>query len=251
MATIWNGNGVTNTTQGSRVPVVADIYRYVNEVGDDGWVNGRLNASTLLPLCKYTKVMLLDTKNVRTSFKVLDGSHAGEILSMSAENAKKYLGTKAPADSMVGVEVIYGKYERDWISVARDDQKLDQQWAKLSVDGSNASATMNTVWGPPNNFTPIPPGEYMILVPDTPHQGNMTTFYRNSEPSLKYDQVWFPIEYGNNSRYVHVGNVSEGCTTVVDLAKWADVHEKLISHRSVDKKYVGKLVVKGKPERAK
>jgi len=38
---------------------------------------------------------------------------------------------------------------------------------------------------------------------------------------------------------------------VVDLAKWADIHEALIRHRSPDGYGVGKLIVKGKPERGK
>lgn len=79
----------------------------------------------------------------------------------------------------------------------------------------------------------------------------MTGFYRRVASSLKYDQVLFPIRYGNNSRYIHVGNLSEGCVTVLDLARWADVHEALSSHRTPDGKAVGKLIVKGKPERAK
>lgn len=67
-------------------------------------------------------------------------------------------------------------------------------------------------------------------------------------PSLHYDQVWFPINYSDNSRYVHVGNVSEGCVTVLDLAKWAAIHEALISHRTIDGRSVGQLVVTGTPE---
>lgn len=48
---------------------------------------------------------------------------------------------------------------------------------------------------------------------------------------------------------MHVGNLSDGCTTVIDLARWADIHEALISHRSSDGNSVGKLIVKGRPER--
>jgi hypothetical protein len=63
--------------------------------------------------------------------------------------------------------------------------------------------------------------------------------------------LWFPIVYGNNSRYVHVGNLSDGCTTVVDLALWGEVFEALISHRGKDGQSVGVLVVEGKPAREK
>jgi hypothetical protein len=249
MATGVIGNGTTNPTARSVVQVTADVYRYINVVGDDGWVNGRLDAKTLLPLCKYTKVILLGSKHGLTSFKVLDGTHAGKTLTMKDANAQKHLGTIAPKNSLIEVTITYGKYENDWVSAARGGQKLDQQWASLSADGITVKAAMNTVWG--TGFYPIPAGEYTILTPDRPHDAAMTNFYRREEPSLKHDQVWFPIKYGDNSRYVHVGNVSDGCATVVDLAKWEALHEKLVSHRSKDKSAVGKLIVKGKPERAK
>jgi hypothetical protein len=235
----------------NNAPAVANVrVRYVNEVSEDGWILA-LEGASKIPLCKYTKVALGEAKNGRTAFTVLDGAHTGKSLSMSEKNATQYLGTTAPKNKIVDVVVTYGKYEDGWVSNARHGQQIDQQWATLTVDGISVKATMNSIWGPPNNFYPIPPGEYMILVPSFPHNGNMTRFYRSSEPSLNFDQVWFPIDFGDRSRFVHMGNVSEGCTTVVDLAKWVDVHEKLISHRSADKKYVGKLIVKGKPERAK
>jgi hypothetical protein len=97
----------------------------------------------------------------------------------------------------------------------------------------------------------MPAGEYTVLVPDAPHKRDMTRFYRRVAPNLRFDQVWFPIKYGDNSRFIHVGNLSEGCTTVLDLVRWPDVHEALISHRSTDGASVAKLVVKGTPKRSK
>jgi hypothetical protein len=64
-------------------------------------------------------------------------------------------------------------------------------------------------------------------------------------------QVWFPIAYKDNSRFVHIGNVSDGCVTVLDMNHWAAIHEAIISHRSLDGSKVARLIVKGKPERAK
>jgi hypothetical protein len=95
---------------------------------------------------------------------------------------------------------------------------------------------MNSVWD--GRFTPLPAGSYKVL-------------YRNTAPQLWFDQVWFPIDYGDRSRYVHVGNVSDGCVTVLALNRWADVHEALISHRGPDGTSVATLSVKGTPEKAK
>ncbi len=223
--------------------------RYVNKVSDDGWINGRDSASALIPMCMYTKVSLQVSKDGRTSFKVLDGTHAGKVLSMKDENAALHLGKMPPASGGISVVITYGKYVENWVSIARGGQKLDQQFATLTVGTLSAKVTMNTVWG--REFFPLPAGRYTILLPDVPHDGGMTTFYRNVEPTLKHDQVWFPIQYGDNSRYVHVGNVSDGCSTVVDLYQWASICNTLISHRTRDGKSVGSLTVKGKPERAK
>ena len=81
-------------------------------------------------------------------------------------------------------------------------------------------------------YTPLAPGRYSVLVPDAPHASNMTLDYFSRTTSMRADQVWFPIRHGNNGRYVHVGNVSEGCVTVLDIDRWPTVHEALISHRS-------------------
>lgn len=106
---------------------------------------------------------------------------------------------------------------------------------------------MNTSWN--GDFYPIPPGTYSILLPDFPHKKDYTNQYKTEYSRLSHHQVWFPISYGNNSRYVHVGNVSEGCATVLSLSSWSSIHEMLVSHRSADGNGVGTLIVKGKPER--
>lgn len=221
---------------------------YVNKVADDGWLQAKDDGtSSLVPLCKYTQVTSITSKNGRTSFKVTDGSAAGKTLSLTDANAKIYLGSKAPKASAITATVTYGKYVEGWISTARGGEKLDQQMATLTLDGLTIQVTMNSIWNA--TYSPIPAGEYTLLLPDTPHNSGYTRFYRKAAPDLRHDQVWFPIKYGNNSRYVHVGNVSEGCTTVLDLEKWNAVHEALIRHRQ-DKRSVGTLIVKGKPERS-
>jgi hypothetical protein len=222
---------------------------YVKKVGDDGWMQARVGSNRLVPLAKYTKVTILASTDGRTSFKVMDGPAMGQTLSMADRNVVEYLGTTGPTQSPATIVVTYGKYTEGWVSEARGGQKLDQQLATLQVSGITAQVTMNSVWD--GKFFPLPAGEYSVLVPDAPHNKNMTRFYRTAEPTLRYDQVWFPIKVGDNSRYVHVGNLSDGCTTVLDLSAWAKIEEALISHRSLDGRSVAKMVVKGTPERLK
>lgn len=237
-------------SRGAQAAVAANTTLYVNRVGDDGWLQALdSDGSTRLSLCKYTRVKVTKVTGGRTYFKVEDGTHTGKTLSLVDANAGLYLGSKAPAASSAKVTITYAKYTPGWISAARNGQALDQQMALLELGALKVKVTMNTVWN--GTFYPLPAGNYTILLPDVPHAGDMTRFYRRTEPSLKHDQVWFPIKFGDNSRYVHVGNVSDGCATVLDLALWDDLHEALVSHRGPDGKSVGELTVKGKPERAK
>lgn len=222
---------------------------YVNKVSTDGWLQVQLDGGPRIPLAKYTKVKLTHSKNGRAYFKILDGHYRGHNASLTDHNATEYLGNIPPKQSLATITVTYGKFVPEWISVARRGQKLDQQFATAEISGINVQVTMNTVWD--KNFFCLPPGKYTVLIPDAPHTGNYTAFYRDSEPRLKCDQVWFPIKFNDNSRFVHVGNVSEGCVTVMDLARWSDVHEALISHRGPDGMSVATLIVKGDPEKAK
>ncbi len=245
------GRVSSNATPNSQAVIRADVTRYVNRIGSDGWLKVK-DASTpngkFLFLCKYTKVTLLGSKQGRTVFKVVDGTHAGYVVSLSDANAGEHLGKVAPVDGVLTVTVKYGRYVERWPSVARN-QMLDQQMASVQAGAVSAQAAMNSVWS--REFFPLPAGTYDILVPDFPHDANMTRYYRRTEPKLVHDQVWFPVRFGNNSRFVHVGNVSDGCVTILDLDKWTALHEELVRHRSPDGRCVGKLVVTGEPERAR
>jgi len=226
----------------------AGLLRYVNEIGTDGWLQARSEAThALVPLAKYTALRIESAQADRTTFTVMDGPQAGKRMSVSTSNARRYLGTRAPTRSPALIEVTYGPYVPQWHSVARS-QYLDQQMATLKIDGMSVNVTMNTNWG--GSFYPLPAGQYEVLVPDGPHNSNMTHYYRKTYQDLIYDQVWFPIKYKDNSRFVHIGNVSDGCVTVLDMNQWAAIHEAIISHRSPDGMGVATLVVKGKPERA-
>ena len=246
----WSGNATTDTTPFSSQGVQADVIRYVNKVDtDSGWLlvgTDGVSREKWKSLFKYCKVMLIGRKGERTYFKVMEGASKGEIAFLSDANAIEYLGKTAPTQQPVELVVTYGHFDPAWQSIARR-QLLQQQLATGTIDGTRFEIAMNTSWG--GSFHPIPPGTYKILLPDVAHTKEYTRQYKAEYSSLSHHQVWFPIEYGNNSRYVHVGNVSEGCVTVVHLKKWTEIHEALVSHRGADGKSVGKLIVKGKHEK--
>lgn len=228
-------------------PAERSSVRHVNKVPDTGWLRVREEPSgTSLFLFKYTRLTHVQERGERTHFKIAEGPYAGRSASLAQANAREYLGSRAPRAVPAQLTVTYGAYQPGWYSEARKE-KLDQQLAQLEIAGVSASVTMNTIWGAA--FTPLPPGDYNVLLPDVPHKAEMTRFYRHVEPALVFDQVWFPIERGDNSRYVHIGNVSEGCVTLLTLGQWPAIHEALLSHRSADGISVAKMTVTGKPKR--
>ncbi|MDX4956424.1 hypothetical protein [Delftia acidovorans] len=219
---------------------------YVNKVPASGWLSVALKSSgTWVPLLEYTKLQITEISHNRVYFQILDGGQKNKIASLGENNAKEYLGSNAPKQAGAQVIVKYGAID-DLYSRARGE-KYKQQTGTLIVDGISALVTLNTDLGAvtiEGGFTPIRPGIYKILVPPNPHDKNMTEFYRAQvEPSLRSDQVWFPIEFGDNSRFIHLGNISEGCVTVMDFNKWNAIYKALISHRTPDGRYVGKLTV--------
>ena len=236
----------------STTTAAVDTTRYVNKVDDTGWLRVLDETGASQYLCEYTKIKLLPTPKPghsqpepmkgRTRFRVMDGTNRGKACSLKDENVRQYLGVFAPASSPVTLNVTMGRRDGKWHSVARN-LDLDQQLATGTIDKVTVAITLNSNWGPPDNFTPIPPGTYDIGIPDYPHSAAMTRYYRDTEPSLMYDQVWFPIKYGDGSRYVHVGNVSDGCVTVLSLDKWVSVYNAMIRRRDLGTGFVGRLVV--------
>ncbi len=215
---------------------------YVNKVDIHGWLKILTSANKNAFLCEYTKVQILETKNMRTYFKVLDGPNQGMQASLSELNAKEYLGSKAPLQTGVIITVRYGE-EKKIESIARKAAYW-QQTATLSVGGIAALVTLNSkIKQSDKMYSPLPPGRYKVGLPTPTHDNGMTSFYRKTQPDLLADQIWFPIEYGNNSRFIHLGNVSEGCVTVMALDKWNAVYQAIISHRIPNSKYVGHIII--------
>lgn len=237
-------NGHVTRPQGG-VHNTPRAYRYINEVGSDGWVSLRKDGGTTpIPLSKYTKLERRGVKDGRVQYIVIDGPSKGQKGSMAEADAKKFIGRKAPTQGVIQITVAYGGHDPAWKSDIRNET-LDQQFATLTVDKISVKITMNSIWG--GTYSPLPAGDYDVMVPDAPHDKAMTAKYVSAVPALRFDRAWFPIKFGNNSRYVHVGHLSEGCVTVTEISKWNDIHEALASHRDSTGMLVAKLKVTGKP----
>jgi hypothetical protein len=217
---------------------------YYIKTPDTGWLTVERLDGKLDSLCAYTKVEVYKKTKGRTYLRVMDGVNTDLRCSLKDENASQYLSKRGPVQGAALLRVSGRRVDRAWYSKARE-QTLEQHLATLSVAGKSVSVTLNTR-GNPNDasgYSPLPAGRYKVLAPDYPHSADFTNGYRVVAPTLVYDRVWFPIEYGNNSRYIHVGNYSEGCVTVVELEKWKIVYEYLIKHRMPGGRYVGELVI--------
>lgn len=219
------------------------MHYYVVAPGD-GWLSVQKSDGKLHGLCAWTKVEVYKKARGRTYLKVLEGASTGLVGSLADENARRYLTKRRPIQGEAVLTVSGQRRVSPWRSRA-NKADYGQQMALMTFGRKAVNVTLNTStvdWI--STYTVIPNGEYRLRAPDFPHAQIYTERYRDISPKLRYDRVWFPIEYKDNSRYVHVGNISNGCVTVVDLERWAEVYEYLIQHRTPGGQYVGKLVVK-------
>ncbi len=219
---------------------------YVNKVPISGWLTVKLRSGRKIHILEYTKVKILETKLGRTWFLLLDSGHNGASASLSEAHAKEYLGKKAPLQTGVNIMVQRQKIEEIY-SLTRKEL-ISQETAILRVNALQMKITLNSVIKEPKKkqekHTALPPGQFRVRLPDLPHDKDLTAEYRlREEPNLRSDQVWFPIEYGDNSRYIHVGHLSHGCVTVMQLAQWNTLYQTLIGHRMSGTDYVGQILI--------
>ncbi|MDR0807380.1 MAG: hypothetical protein LBN41_11715 [Enterobacteriaceae bacterium] len=255
-----NNRGIANQVSNSNQTVTGKI-RYVKSIDTSGWLWVKLEPSKEnVYLCEFTKVLLVKDESGRSYFSIMEGPYAKKTASLSSVNAKKCL---IQIKRSLGANIIVIISGRQWvISKPRNNTGYNQLVSILNFNGDTAKITLDSdidyeetnsnspYFRKVRHSSPLPKGEYKILAPDYPKDTSMTSFYRNNYggyPDLKYDSVWFPIEYaGNqNSSFVHVGHLSEGCITISQLDKWNDIYKYLISNRLDNEgKYVGILTIK-------
>ena len=248
----------TNATPGSLVTIPVKI-RYTKSLDTTGWLRVKLDSGATGFLPEFVRVAVTKETD-RTFFLIKEGRYKGQIASLSKDNAPMCLvdvkrGTGATLVAKTGP-----KYETLYSKPKGETNK--QLISTLLFNGISATITLDSdVKYPESNRAsplagqilqskPLPPGFYKILVPESAKGADMTAFYRTrpgGNPDLKYDTVWFAIEYAKtyNSNFVHVGNLSEGCVTMYELGKWNALYEYLISNRiEPEGKYVGSITIK-------
>ena len=142
----------------------------------------------------YLKVAVYKEEPVRSYFTILEGVNKGRRASMGRLTGKAGLVERtvpAPAGA---------------VRLNRDQQRLWYGTSGPFFAFSGAFTTPSNVW------TAIPRGKYVLQIPDAPHVSNRYGEYTS------YQNTWFRI-MGNglgpdSSRYLHQGELSEGCVTV-------------------------------------
>ncbi|ECJ3939906.1 hypothetical protein YT28_23740 [Salmonella enterica subsp. salamae] len=265
---ISNNRGSTNQQTNSQ-QIVKGKVRYVKSLDTTGWLWVKLypyknQAKDDVYLCEYTKVLLQKVpegqeKSGKTFFKIMEGPYTGKMAFLSDGYVGKCLiQTTRSSGAKLDVKIIGRDKKKSEIRMSEYNQLM----AIMSFNGDKASITLDsdvnykeTNKNSPNygqilHSSQIPKGVYKVMAPDFPKDKTMTGQYRTTvkggNPNLKYDTVWFPVQYAanHNSSFVHVGHLSEGCITVYETTKWNSVYLYLIKNRS-DKegKYVGILEI--------
>jgi hypothetical protein len=188
--------------------VIKGQIRYVNEMFPNGWLTVLING-TRRDILEGTKVRMIEEKDGREYFTILEGKYKGKRASvlkkqfLGFKTSFSHLTTKNKQIKIPGKVVFY----------------IDQK--KIYIKGLG---TFNAITLPQN---PIRKGTYFLQIPDEIHG--------KGSPYLSYSQyakTWFRIGESGD-RYFHCGSISAGCITVTDLAEWTKIYKYFRFRRNV------------------
>lgn len=78
--------------------------------------------------------------------------------------------------------------------------------------------------------------EYDIEIPDIPHPGGL------HYPEARYAKIWFRVGH-SGKRYIHTGEHSRGCITLLEQERWDELCKILSKARKDDGRSIGVLEV--------
>lgn len=136
-------------------------------------------------------VKLTDSSGGRDSFQILEGVHKGKKASV-----KK----KAAGDSYLTASISHDTAGSVRFSLSKQELYFGAQGPYNAFSGGGSAG-----------FTPVPEGSYPLAIPAFPTAQTRTQY----STWTKYHRMWFRI--GTNlsgSRFLHPGEISEGCVTV-------------------------------------
>jgi hypothetical protein len=164
--------------------------RYVSSVGRDNWLLVALKAGPKVSLPYGLKVRVSEVKDGREHFEILEGVNQGKWASVSLK------GT--------GQSYLVKEMTREDAGIIRFSLKEQALWY-----GRNGP--IQAFSGAFKAFTAVKAGTYDLQIPDYPH-GQTRPQYAHYTP---FHNTWFRIGLTpQSSRFLHVGEISEGCVTV-------------------------------------
>jgi|GEM_PF-568503 len=193
---------------------VSDAFAYMPDNYDDisrGWtVVEFVDTKDRKPLPAYLRVKILKRENKKEYFKILEGPYFGidAWISLKSDGSSKLI---------FGVERIQSPTMA--YSISQKIFTLNNKKYKAIDDPSN----------------PWEGGIYDIEIPSSPQPYGQR--YQNITPRSK---MWFRIGH-SGEKFLHVGKVSSGCITIIEIEKWQEIYDALINSRknNYDKDNVG------------
>lgn len=164
--------------------------RYVSKVGRDAWLRVKLDSGGDISLPYCLKVKWEKTSQGRDYFEIMEGPYKGQKASVSQQ--------------MPGQSYLVTNLKQLPGGTVKFDVANQSLWY-------GAKGPFNAFSGAFAAFTKVPPGTYALAIPDAPHSATRPEYYNYTD----YHKTWFRLGTSTSgSRYLHVGEISEGCVTV-------------------------------------
>ncbi len=189
---------------------VTDATKYIPEESD-GWLMVKIDGiKSTVALPAYLKVRVDRIDSKREYFTILEGVYRGK----SASVKLKTDGSSQFVSDIQHQTEVYATY-----SISRKTFTLKNKKYK-TVDYPNLQ------WKK---------GLYDIEIPDAPHRGRLNN-------TIKRAATWFRVGHSGD-RYLHTGQRSLGCITVIENDRWLEIYNILIKARKDDFTSVGIIEV--------
>lgn len=185
----------------------------LKDVDPNGWIIARLSSGISITLPAGTAVEMIEKKQGREYFKVLEGSYKGVEASIAL--------------SQGGVTHLTKFVDR---KSACEMKLLRESWV-LQIAGLGNFEVLKM-----KPAEMIYPGIYRICLPDIPHGAGKS--YRST---ARHAETWFRLG-DENDRYIHPGTRTRGCITITDLNSWETIYNYIMTCRQ-DDAHIGTLEV--------
>lgn len=193
------------------VAIIAPV-RYI-EPTHDGWVVGkRADNDAKIDLPSYLRVMFERKKSEREYFTILEGINRGLQVSIPLKQNKNSYSLEGFPYAKAAI-LQYSKSSKILTIAGKKFQTTDDEqmlWEK---------------------------GNYDVEIPDWAHRLGQT--YKSES---QFTTCWFRVGH-SGERYIHTGNHSRGCITIIEHKKFDEVYKLLARCRKGDDMSVGVLTV--------